>query len=153
MIATGLRKKRLNQRGFTSVELLVASVIFPIFVIGITQSFNAVRRSYTVARQYNEVYAVLSACPEIDRALEYSSLTGSSNCFPNNTFTSEGSGSTTITYNPTLSVQTTSSLASSDALSTVPDSKVVSIDVAFPNTAAPNLSLRLLITRNGLGQL
>lgn len=130
----------------------MASVIFPIIVVGISQSFDAVRRSYTVARQFNEMYAVLSACPEIDRALEFNSLTSSTNCFPNNSFKAEGDSGLVNTYSPTLTVTDTSALGNSDPLKVVPDSKVVNISVSFPNSPAPALQLRMLITRNGVGQ-
>jgi hypothetical protein len=113
----------------------------------------SVRKSYTTAKQMNEMYAVLSACPEIDRALEYTSLSSSTNCFPNNTFKAEGGSGLTITYNPTLTVTPTSSLPAVDSLQTVPDSKVVDISVGYPkNTTAPPLKLRMLVTRNGIGQ-
>jgi hypothetical protein len=99
------------------------------------------------------MYAVLSACPEIDRALEYDSVTSATNCYPNNTFQSEGAGNTTIVYSPNLTVTPTSSLASTDPLKAVPDSKVIDISVAYPHSTAPPLQLRMLITRNGIGQL
>ena len=142
------------QSGFSIVEILLACFIFPILVVGITQSFDAVRRSYTLSKQMNEMYAVLSACPEIDRALEYNSISNTTNCFPNNTFQAEGGGGNTITYTPTLTVTNTSALPSGDPLQTVPDSKVINITVGYPkNPAAPPLQLRMLITRNGIGQL
>jgi len=143
----------LNKFGFTTVELLIAIIIFPMIVIGISNSFDSVRKSYTTAKELNEMYAVLSACPEIDRALEYNSLASGTNCYPNNSFLAEGGGSTTITYSPALTVTDTTSLASSDPLKTVPDSKVISIDVNFLHSPAPALKLRMLITRNGIGQL
>ncbi len=146
--------KRLRDiRGFTSVELLLACVIFPLIVVGIANSFDAVRKSYTTAKQLNEVYAVLSACPELDRALDYTNLvSNSSNCSPNNTFVAEGGSGIIYTYNPTLTVTDTSSLPSSDALKTVPDSKVVDITVSNLRGNAPPLELRMLITRNGIAQ-
>lgn len=147
------KQSRSKSRGFTSVELLLASVIFGIIVIGISNAYDAVRKSYTVARQLNEIYAVLSACPEIDRALDYTSLTSSTNCSPNNSFINEGGGGGNTTYAPTLSVTETSSLSASDPLRTVPDSKVLDINVAFPHSSATPLGLRMLVTRNGIGQL
>lgn len=134
---------------------MVASVIFPIVVIGLASSFNSMKRSYLVARQLNEIYAVLSACPEVDRALEYTSLSSSTNCYPNNTFQVEDSPTTaTSVYSPTLTVTDTSSLSGTDPLQPVPDSKVVDIQVGVPkNSAVPKFKLRLLITRNGIGQL
>lgn len=146
--------KRKIDDGFTIIEILVASVILPLLIIAISQIFNLIRTQYGYARQYNEVYAVLSACPELDRALQYDILSGATNCFPNNEFLAEGGSTNTITYVPTLSVTDTASLGVSDPLSTVPDSKVVdlSVDIKQNNTTAP-LKMRLLITRNGIGQL
>ncbi len=141
------------EEGFTIVELILAIVIFPIIVIGLSNAFDTVRKTYTVARQLNEMYTVLSACPEIDRALEFNSLSSTTNCFPNNSFTSEGAGTTTITYTPDLTVTDTSALESSDPVQTTPDSKVISISVGFPNSTATPMQLRMLVTRNGIGQL
>jgi hypothetical protein len=146
-------KRQLKQSGFTSVELLLSCVIFPLLVVGIANAFDAVRKQYTVARQLNEVYAVLSACPEVDRALEYTSLSSTTNCYPNNAFQAEGGIGTTITYYPTLTVTDTPNLGSTDPLKTIPDSKVINVSVGIPNSTAPALQLRLLITRNGIGQL
>ncbi len=142
-----------NENGFTIVELILAIVIFPILVVGLSNAFDAVRKSYTTARQLNEIYTVLSACPEIDRALEFNSLSSTTNCFPNNSFTSEGAGTSTITYTPTLTVTDTSALPAADPLRTTPDSKVINISVGFPNSTATPLQLRMLVTRNGIGQL
>ena len=63
------KRQILPDTGFTILELLLACFIFPIIVFGIANGFDAVRKSYTTARELNEIYAVLSACPEIDRAL------------------------------------------------------------------------------------
>lgn len=145
--------ERLNREsGFTIVEMVLACVIFPIIVIGLSNGYDAIRRSYTISKQLNEMYAVLSACPEVDRALEYDSLTSSTNCFPNNTFQAEGGTGGTITYTPTLTVTDTASLAVGDPLRTVPDSKVINISVAFQNQPTNQLQLRMLITRGGIGQ-
>lgn len=141
-------------RGFSMLELLVAITLLPLMVMGISTAYNSIRHSYTLARQLNEMYAVLSACPELDRALEFSSLSSSNNCYPNNTFAAENGNTGTITYSPILSVSDTASLASTDPLQTIPDSKVVSIGVSYPapNNSRPALQLRMLITRNGIGQ-
>ena len=151
--------KRLKQwaqisDGFTAVEVLVGIVLFGILVGGLTSAYTSIKSSYTVARQLSEMYTVLSACPEVDRALEYTSLSGSTNCYPNNVFQAEDTTSgNTIAYAPSLTVTDTSSLASTDPLQTVPDSKVVNISLAFPAPSkAPALQLRMLITRNGIGQ-
>jgi hypothetical protein len=149
-----LPRIQLGSRGFTAVELVLASAIFPIIVIGIANSYNAVRKSYTTARQLNEIYTVLSACPEVDRALDFSSLSGTTNCYPNNSFPAEDGTTGTITYAPSLTVTNTSSLATSDGLYNIYDSKVVNVSVGFPrpNQSAPAMQLRMLITRNGIGQ-
>ena len=133
--------------------MILAIVIFPIIVFGISNATDAVRKQYTVARELNEIYAVLSACPELDRALEFNSISSATNCFPNNEFRSEGAGNTKIVYTPTMTVQNTSALPTADPLRTIPDSKVVDISVGFPNRpTTPKLQLRMLITRNGVGQ-
>ncbi len=149
-----LRNIKNSESGFTIVELALACLIFPIIVIGIANAYGGVRRSYTIARQFNEMYSVLSSCPEFDRALDYSSLSSATSCFPNNTVAAEGGSGLTITYNPTLTVTDTASLGATDPLSTVPDSKVVDISLPFlKNTHSPPLEVRMLITRNGIGQL
>ena len=143
-------------RGFTVVEVLVGIVIFGIIVSGLMSAYKSVKSSYTAARQLNEMYTVLSACPEVDRALEYTSLSSSANCYPNNTFAVENSPTGgSVTYTPNITVTPTSSLDSADPLYNVPDSKIVAIELGFlaPNQNAQPLELRLLITRNGIGQL
>lgn len=143
-----------SERGFTIVELVLACAIFPIIVIGLSNAADAARKMYMISRQYNEIYTVLSACPEIDRSLDFTSITGSTNCFPNNTFSVEGGVSGTITYIPTLTVQNTSALPVGDPLKNIPDSKVINISVGFPNSPSfPLLYIKMLVTRNGIGQL
>lgn len=149
-------RKRGSSDGFTIVDLALACVIFPIVVIAVATTYNGIRHSYAVARQLNEMYAVLSACPEVDRALEFTSLSSGTNCYPNNSFQVEDTASSnTVTYSPNLTITDTSSLPSSDPLYNIPDSKVVQISVNFLPPAKSNspLQLRLLITRNGIGQL
>lgn len=143
-----------NEEGFTAVEILVGIVLFGILVAGLTSAYTSIKSSYTTARQLSEMYTVLSACPEVDRALEYNSLSGSTNCYPNNVFQVENTtNSQSITYSPALNVTDTSSLPGTDPLQSIPDSKVVNISLAFPApTTAPPLQLRMLITRNGIGQ-
>ena len=148
-----LKKISVGQAGFTIVELVLACAIFPILVVGLSNAFDTVRKSYTTAKQLNEAYAVLSACPEVDRALEYNSLSSTTNCYPNNTFRAEGGSGNIITYTPTLTVTETSALPAADPLKTVPDSKIINISVGYPKNSAPPLQLRMLITRNGIGQL
>lgn len=144
-----------SQAGFTIVEAVLSCVVFAMLVGSMVNAFISLQASYRTARQLNEIYTVLSACPEIDRALEFSSLTSTANCYPNNVFPAENGSSATITYTPSLTVTDTTALASTDSLYNIPDSKVVKIDVGFPkpNTASPHLQLRMLITRNGVGQL
>lgn len=148
-----LFKVRQRQTGFSLVEVVMACVIFPLIVAGFSAGYDAIRHSYTISKQLNEMYAVLSACPEIDRALEYDSITSSNNCYPNNSFYAEGGSGNIITYSPTLTVTSTPSLPSGDPLQAVPDSKVIDITVGFQQSAAPPLELRMLVTRNGIGQL
>jgi len=148
--------KQLNdQGGFTIVEAILACIVFGILVGTMLNAFVSLQASYRTARQLNEIYTVLSACPEVDRALEFNSLNSTTNCYPNNVFPAEDGSTATVTYTPSLTVTDTASLASSDPLYNIPDSKVVSIDVGFPkpNQASPHLQLRMLITRNGVGQL
>lgn len=148
------KKKQLGSDGFSMVEIVLACIILPLVIFGVITSFNAVRHTYTVSRQLNEMYTVLSACPELDRALEFNSVSSTNNCYPNNSFPAEDGSSSTISYSPSLSVTNTSSLSSSDPLKSIPDSKVVSISVSYPppNSNIPALQLRMLITRNGIGQ-
>lgn len=143
-----------GQAGFGIAEFVVATVIFSLIVLGLMNAYNMVRQSYALARQLNEIYTVLSACPEVDRALEFNALTSTTNCYPNNSFPREDGGSGTITYTPTLTVTSTSNLPAGDPLQSIPDSKVVDISVGFqpPFTNAPPLEMRLLITRNGIAQ-
>jgi hypothetical protein len=148
-----LRTQKADQNGFTIVEIVTACVVFPMIVISLYTAFRAVSSVYIQAKQFNEMYAVLSACPEIDRALDYDIVSGSNNCYPNNTFYGEGGGSAVFTYTPALTVTDTGSLASTDPLKTVPDSKIIDINVQRINSTAPPLELRMLITRNGIGQL
>lgn len=149
-----LQLPKLNNKGFTIVELVMACAIFPIIVIGLSNAADAARKMYMISRQYNEIYTVLSACPEIDRSLDFTSISGSTNCFPNNTFGVEGGVSGTITYVPTLTVQNTSALPTTDPLQPIPDSKVIDISVGFPNSPGfPLLQIKMLVTRNGIGQL
>lgn len=147
-----LRSVRQNLQGFTIIEIVIACAVFPIIVISMYSAFSSISTDYTRARQFNEIYAVLSACPEIDRALDYDIVTGSNNCYPNNTFYGENGGSAVFTYTPTLTVTQTSSLPSTDPLQAVPDSKVIDISVSNPTSTGLPMELRMLITRNGLGQ-
>ena len=149
-----LKHLPLGQKGFSIIEIVLACAIFPLIVVGLANAADTARKLYTISRQYNEIYTVLSACPEIDRSLDFNSISGTTNCFPNNTFTAEGGGNRTITYLPTLTVNDTTALPVGDPLRTIPDSKVVDILVGFPNSPTiPQLQIKMLVTRNGIGQL
>lgn len=148
-----LNLKKLDGSGFTLVEIIVCSIIFPLIVLALSNGYRAVRDSYNVTRQLNEVYAVLSACPEIDRALEYDVITGSSNCYPNNSFLAENRSGKVLTYSPDLTITNTSDLAGTDPLQTIPDSKVIDVKVKSLKANSQTFELRMLITRNGIGQL
>jgi len=141
------RKNEERQAGFSIVEILVASIIFPIIILGLTGATNAVRQQYAIARQLSEIYTVLSACPEIDRALDYNAISSTTNCYPNNSFPAEDGSTATVTYTPTLSVTPSTSLASTDPFYNLTDSKVLDITVGWqrPYTSYPNLELRMLI--------
>lgn len=149
--------KRHRQEGFSSVEFLVAAVVFGILVGGLVTAFMAVRNSYEIARQLNEMYTVLSACPEIDRALEYNSLSDTVNCSPNNTFVREDGLLGSRSYSPELRVALTTDpavIAANDPLKNIPDSKIVDVKVGFVHDKSgyKPMELRMLITRNGVGQ-
>jgi hypothetical protein len=144
----------LREDGFSIVEIVIACIIFPLVVASTVTAYNSVSHIYNVTRQLNQIYAVLSACPELDRALEFNSLTSSNNCYPNNVFLREDGSTKTVTYAPVLTLTDTTALPGSDPLQTVPDSKVISVSVAYPapDASLPPLQLRMLITRNGIGQ-
>ena len=144
--------KQQKQGGFTIIEVVMASIVFPILVIGVVSAFTTAQKIYTASRQLNEVYAVLSACPEIDRALEFSTLSSGTNCYPNNSFSSESTGGRVSVYAPTLTVTDTTALPTGDPLKTIPDSKVVDVKSTFSLGGSTPLELRLLITRNGIAQ-
>lgn len=135
------------------VEVMIACVIFPLIVVGVSNAFDAVRTSYTTAKQLNEIYAVLSACPELDRALDYAYVADSNDCSPNDTFIAEGGGTATFKYSPILSVTSSTDVDPADPWYNTTDSKVVDIEVGFINNPSPPLQLRMLITRNGIAQL
>lgn len=142
-----------DRKGFTIVEVLIAVAVFGIVVMGVSSAFVGIRKSYRISRQLNEIYTVLSACPEIDRALEFAALSTGTNCYPNNTFESEGGTGATITYTPTLTVTDTTDLLATDPLYAIPDSKVIDVSTGFTIDADGNdVQLKLLVTRNGVAQ-
>jgi prepilin-type N-terminal cleavage/methylation domain-containing protein len=146
-------KIRRKDKGFTVAEVLISIIVFALMATAMAQAFTAVDNVYARTRQLYEIYTVLSACPEIDRALQYEQVTGSVQCFPNNTFAVEGGGSGTIVYNPSLTVTQTSDLPGTDALRNVPNAKVVEVKVNYLNPVSSPWDIRLLISRNGIGQL
>ena len=147
-----MQNPKQDQHGFTLIELLIACVVFPLIVVGVTNAVNAVQQSYKTARELNEIYAVLSACPELDRALDFANITSTTNCSPNNTFSAEGAGSYSYSYSPVLTITDTTTLPVADPLRAIPDSKVVNITTGFIHSNAPDLQLRMLIARNGIAQ-
>jgi type II secretory pathway pseudopilin PulG len=146
-------KKIKNLKGFTVAEVLISIVVFSIMAVAMAQGFTAAANVYARTRQLYEIYTVLSACPEIDRALQYEQVTGSVQCFPNNTFDKEGGYSGTLSYNPSLTVTNTENLPSGDALKSIPGAKVVEVKVDYLNPINNPWDIRLLISRNGIGQL
>ncbi len=145
--------KHINQSGFTVVEILISIALLGLIVAAVSSAYGGINRSYRLSRQLNEIYTVLSACPEIDRALEFSSLATGTYCYPNNTFESEGDTGAVITYTPALTVTDTLSLPASDPLSNVPESKVIDVSTGFSiDEGADDLKLRLLVARNGVAQ-
>jgi prepilin-type N-terminal cleavage/methylation domain-containing protein len=154
ILILGRANQPKKQAGFSIVELLIAIVIFPLVVASTVTAYNSISHIYNVSRQLNQIYSVLSACPELDRALEFNSLSSSNNCYPNNVFPREDGSTKTITYAPVVTLSDTTGLSASDPLRTVPDSKVISVSVGYqaPDASLPPLQLRMLITRNGIGQ-
>ena len=142
------------EAGFGVVELVVATVLFSMIVLGLMNAYFSVKQTYSLGRELNEMYTVLSACPEVDRALEFDAISSTNNCYPNNSFPREDGGSGSITYSPSLTVTATSALPSGDPLYNIYDSKVLDIKVGYqsPFSAAPPIELRMLLTRNGIAQ-
>lgn len=145
------KQKSDKEQGFTLAEIVISLAVFSLMVIGIANAFNTVDNLYARTRQLTEMYVVLSACPEIDRALQYESIT-TSNCFPSNIFDVEGDSGGQLTYIPTASVTSTENLPTGDPLRSVPDSKVIDIGVDYLNENSNPWAIRLLISRNGIGQ-
>lgn len=147
--------RRFGQKGFSTIEFLIGAVVFGIISSGVITTFMSIRHSYEVARQLDEIYTVLSACPEIDRALEFNSLNDTANCSPNNTFAREDGIGGTRTYYPSLNVALTTDpviVNANDPLKNIPDSKILDVKVGFQGSTDKPIELRMLITRNGVGQ-
>lgn len=142
--------KNTKESGFSIVEIIISIVVLGIVILGIAQAFDWLYKDYARARELNEIYAALSGCPEIDRAMQYESIT-STNCSPNDTFDAETSGgNNNISYSTSSAPILTSALVNSDPVYNIPDSKVVDVTVN-PKVGNP-WKIRLLISRNGIGQ-
>jgi type II secretory pathway pseudopilin PulG len=142
--------KKTRQNGFTIVEIIIGIVVMGFIIGGVAMAFDWLIKDYARARELNEIYAALSGCPEIDRAMQYESII-STNCSPNDTFDAEtANGSNDITYATSSSPILTSALPVTDPVYNVPDSKVVDVTVT-PKTGQ-TWKIRLLISRNGIGQ-
>lgn len=142
--------KNTNQSGFSIVEIIIGIVLLGIMIGGVATAFDWLFKDYARSRELNEIYAALSGCPEIDRAMQYESIV-STNCSPNDTFDAEtASGNNDITYVTSSAPILTSALAPSDPAYGIPDSKVVDVTVTPKN--GDQWKIRLLISRNGIGQ-
>ncbi len=142
--------KKTLQDGFSVVEIVIAIVVLGIMIGGVALAFDWLFKDYARSRELNEIYAALSGCPEIDRAMQYESIT-STNCSPNDTFDAEtADGNNDITYTTSSAPVLTSALPTNDPAYNIPDSKVVDVTVT-PKSGNP-WKIRLLISRNGIGQ-
>lgn len=142
--------KKTEQAGFSIVEIIIGIVLMGIIIVGVATAFDWLFKDYARSRELNEIYAALSGCPEIDRAMQYESII-STNCSPNDTFDSEtAAGNNNIAYTTSSTPILTSALATSDPAYNIPDSKVVDV-IVTPKTGQP-WKIRLLISRNGIGQ-
>lgn len=142
--------KETNQLGFSIVEIIISIVMLGFVIGGVATAFDWLFKDYARSRELNEIYAALSGCPEIDRAMQYESII-STNCSPNDTFDSETVGGLNdITYVTSSAPVLTSALAPTDPAYGIPDSKVVDVTVT-PKHGSP-WKIRLLISRNGIGQ-
>lgn len=142
--------KKTSESGFTIAEIIIGIVMLGIIIGGVAQAFDWLFKDYARSRELNEIYAALSGCPEIDRAMQYESII-STNCSPNDTFDAEAAtGNNEITYVTSSAPVLTSALAPSDPAYGIPDSKVVDVTVT-PDVGNP-WKIRLLISRNGIGQ-
>lgn len=142
--------KKTSETGFSIVEIIIGIVVLGIMIGGVATAFDWLFKDYARSRELNEIYAALSGCPEIDRAMQYESII-STNCSPNDTFDAEiASGNNDITYVTSSAPVLTSALATTDPAYNIPDSKVVDVTVT-PKSSKP-WKIRLLISRNGIGQ-
>ena len=142
--------KKTSQAGFSIVEIIIGIVMLGAIIGGVAVAFDWLFKDYARSRELNEIYAALSGCPEIDRAMQYESIV-STNCSPNDTFDAEtADGDNDITYLTSSAPVLTTALAASDPAYGIPDSKVVDVTVT-PKSSDP-WKIRLLISRNGIGQ-
>lgn len=141
---------KTQESGFSIVEIIIGIVLLGVVIGGVALGFDWLMKDYARSRQLNEIYAALSGCPEIDRAMQYESII-STNCSPNDTFDAElANGNNNITYATSSAPVLTSALAPSDPAYNIPDSKVV--DVTVNPVSGHTWKIRLLISRNGIGQ-
>ena len=142
--------KNTQESGFSIVEIIIGIALLGIVISGVALAFDWLFKDYAHSRELNEIYAALSGCPEIDRAMQYESIT-STNCSPNDTFDAEiAGGNSDITYVTSSAPILTSALAVDDPAYNIPDSKVV--DVTVTPKVGKTWKVRLLISRNGIGQ-
>lgn len=142
--------KKTSSSGFSIVEIIIAIALLGIVIGGVAQAFDWLFKDYARSRELNEIYAALSGCPEIDRAMQFESIT-STNCSPNDTFDAEtAGGNNDITYVTSSAPILTTALATTDPAYNIPDSKVVDVTVTQKN--GKQWKIRLLISRNGIGQ-
>lgn len=142
--------KKTPEAGFSIVEIIIGIVMLGVIIGGVAVAFDWLFKDYARSRELNEIYAALSGCPEIDRAMQYESII-STNCSPNDTFDAEtADGNNDITYLTSSAPVLTTALATSDPAYGIPDSKVVDVTVT-PKSSDP-WKIRLLISRNGIGQ-
>ena len=142
--------KKTQQSGFSIVEIIVGIALLGMIIGGVALAFDWLIKDYARARELNEIYSALSGCPEIDRAMQYESII-STNCSPNDTFDAEtATGDNDITYVTNSDPVLTSDLPNTDPAYNIPDSKVV--DVTVEPKTGDTWKIRLLISRNGIGQ-
>lgn len=142
--------KKTADNGFSIVEIIIGIFLIGAIIGGVATAFNWLYKDYARSRELNEIYAALSGCPEIDRAMQYESII-STNCSPNDTFDAEqATGNNDITYITNSTPKLTSALPTTDPVYNLPDSKVV--DVTVSPKVGQDWKIRLLISRNGIGQ-
>lgn len=144
--------KRLlkNQKGFTIVELLVGILVFGVVAVAAWQTAVVLRSNYAQTRQLNDITTAMLTFPELNRGLRYESITNEQYVADIN-LRAEGAGGGIINYKPTVTVRDSSQVPET---STIPDSKVVDVEIPYrtsSGTTQPH-RLRLLIARNGIGQ-